>query len=89
MQALFETGHVVTLAIGLMLIEAAAIIWMRRNSAMHVVLTLAAAMLPGVFLLMALHAALTGAGWETVAVWLTASLPAHLFDLYRRLRQAP
>lgn len=44
------------------------------------------ALLPGFCLLMALRAALTGAGWPWIALWVTASLPAHMLDLYRRLR---
>jgi hypothetical protein len=38
------------------------------------------------FLLFALRAALTGAGWIWVCLWITLSLPAHLADLWRRLR---
>lgn len=40
----------------------------------------------GFFLLLALRAALVGAHWTWVAGFLTASLPAHLYDLVRRCR---
>ena len=42
------------------------------------------AALPGLFLLLALRAALTGAGPYWIALWLACSLPAHLADTYRR-----
>jgi O-antigen/teichoic acid export membrane protein len=38
----------------------------------------------GACLLLALRAALTGAGWAWVAAALCAALIAHLFDLVRR-----
>jgi hypothetical protein len=34
--------------------------------------------------LLALRAALTGANWMMIALWLALSLPAHLADLWRR-----
>jgi len=42
------------------------------------------ALLPGALLLIALRAALTGAGWAWVALFVTLSLPAHLADMRRR-----
>jgi hypothetical protein len=44
---------------------------------------------PGACLLLALRAALTGAGWLPVAAWLAVSLPFHLADLARRVRRQP
>ena len=41
---------------------------------------------PAVFIVLALRAALVGAGWEWVALLLALSLPLHLFDLRTRLR---
>lgn len=46
------------------------------------------AILPGAFLLLALRAALAGDGWWWVTLWLAASLPVHLADMWLRLRQA-
>ena len=40
------------------------------------------ALLPGICLILAVRAALHEDGWQAVA-WITASLPAHLFDLAR------
>ena len=42
---------------------------------------------PAMFLVLALKAALIGAGWEVVAVLLALSLPLHLMDLRGRLAQ--
>ena len=39
---------------------------------------------PGVFLLLALRMALTGAGWAWIAVFLAASFPFHIADIVRR-----
>ena len=44
-------------------------------------------LLAGAFLLLALRAALTGASWIPVALWLLAALFAHLVDLVRRWRK--
>lgn len=41
-------------------------------------------LLPGALMLLALRAALTGAGWPWVAAALLLSFPAHLADLARR-----
>jgi hypothetical protein len=41
-------------------------------------------LLPGIFLLMALRAALAGASWPWVPMALTAALIAHLLDLRQR-----
>lgn len=40
-------------------------------------------LLPGALMVVALRAALTGAGWPWVAAALALSLPAHLADLAR------
>jgi hypothetical protein len=42
------------------------------------------AMAPGFFLLLALRAALSGAGWTPILLCLALSFPAHLLDLWRR-----
>lgn len=40
---------------------------------------------PAVFIILALRAALVGAGWEWVALLLALSLPLHLMDLRARI----
>ncbi len=84
MADLFSSGRVVDLALGLMVIEVLAIGLMRRSAAAG--RDVAAAVLPGALVLLALRAALVGAPWTSVAAWLTASLFAHAYDLRRRLR---
>ena len=80
MIAFFATGHAVDLALAVLALELAwLIMWRRRPTARALT-----AALPGACLLLALRAALTGAGWMWVAVWLALSLPAHLADLARR-----
>ena len=80
MSAFFASGHVVDL---ILLVIAAEAVWLavrRRTS-------LIAALIPGVLILLALRAALTGAAWPWIAMWLTLSLPAHLWDMRRRLQR--
>ena len=63
-----------------MLIEATILIMLKRRAPITVLLTI----LPGAVMILALRAALTGAGWQWVAIWLTVSLPLHLADLRHR-----
>jgi hypothetical protein len=44
-------------------------------------------LLPGLFLLLALRAALASAAWPWVPVALTGALFAHVFDLWDRFRR--
>ena len=81
MSAFFASGRVVDLVIAVMITEAVYVGWRRRDRLGEVVL----ALLPGLYLLLALRAALTGAGWQWVAIWITASAPAHILDMRRRL----
>ena len=53
---------------------------LKRRAPTTVLLTI----LPGAAMMLALRAALTGAEWQWVAVWLTVSLPLHLADLRHR-----
>ena len=79
MQPFFTSGHAVDLVLAFMAAEAVALILMKRP-ALTVVLTI----LPGVAMMLALRAAITGAGWQWIAIWLTVSLPLHLADLRHR-----
>jgi hypothetical protein len=83
LQALFSSGRAIDLVLGFMAAEFAILYWLgraRRASPIDLILALA----PGACLLLAVRAALTGAGWMWVAAFLAASLPAHLADLSRR-----
>ncbi|WP_404372821.1 hypothetical protein AB5I39_06795 [Sphingomonas sp. MMS24-J45] len=44
-------------------------------------------LVPGALMMLALRAALTGAGWPWIALALAASFPAHLADIARRPRR--
>lgn len=81
MNEFFTSGTAIDLVLAVVAIEAIVLaIWFRR-------IDLLVALLPGALLMLALRAALTGAGWEWVAILVTASLPAHLWDMRRRLSQ--
>lgn len=79
MTALVASGHAVDIVLAVMLVEA--IVLAARGRPVGAVVL---ALLPGALMLLALRAALTGAGWLWIAVALAASFPAHLLDLRRR-----
>ncbi len=80
--SLFTTGRAIDFALAVMLAEGLWLALGRRRPAFDVLLML----LPGALLMLALRAALTGAGWRIVALWLVLSLPVHLADVWRRGR---
>jgi hypothetical protein len=68
-----------------MLLELAALILLRRKSGSGPsIASLAINMAAGAALLLSLRAALTGARWQMVSVWLLLALFAHLADLKMR-----
>ncbi|TXC71156.1 hypothetical protein FSB78_09495 [Sphingomonas ginsenosidivorax] len=75
---LFATGHAVDIVLAVIGVE---LIWLiaKRAAAVDVVLRLG----PGVLMLLALRAALTGLDWRWIAVPLLLSFPVHLADLAR------
>jgi len=76
----FASGHAVDLVLVFLVLEVVALsLWRRGGFGPAVV-----AVLPGACLLLALRAALTGADWIWIGLWLSLSLPAHLADLIRR-----
>lgn len=80
--ALFASGRAADLLLVVMAIEALYLLGVRRRAWRAV----AGALAPGVLLVLALRAALTGAPWWQVALYLAVSLPVHLADLrWRRL----
>jgi len=85
-EALFTSGRIVDIALALMALEMAGL-WMVarvRNRAFPFA-DLAWNVAAGASLLIALRAALTGAGWPWLALFLTAALVAHIGDVRRRL----
>lgn len=80
--ALFASGRAVDIVLGVLAIEAVWLLMRRRADVLP-------ALLPGALILFAVRGALTGSDWWVVAGWLALSLPAHLYDLRRRLTSAP
>lgn len=87
MAELFASGLVLDVIVGLVLLEAALLIGYRRltgrGPAPREVLP---NLVAGLFLMLAVRAALVDATWTWVAFWLLAGLFAHLFDLALRWR---
>ena len=84
---LVRSGRIAEIALALIVIEAIVVSRIRtRHGRAALDVGLIAHLAAGGFLLLALRAALTGTGWETVAAWLFGGLVAHLVDLGARLR---
>lgn len=81
LQAFYESGRAVDFVIAVVLVEVLIFALLRRWA---VVLGL----IPGLCLLLALRAAVAGSGWQMVALWVAASLPAHMIDLSLRTRRS-
>lgn len=75
----FASGRAVDLVLAFIALELAVLVALGRSR-----ITLLLATLPGAAMLLALRAALTGASWHWVALWLTVSLPLHFADLRHR-----
>lgn len=82
----FASGGIVNVIFVFMFVEGLALMAFHRLTgyglAAGQILSL---MLPGMFLLMALKAALGAAPWPVIACWLLAALIAHLGDVWVRL----
>ncbi len=77
---LFSRGHAVDMVLLVMLAELAALTAFRGWPFMTALFRL----LPGVLMMLALRAALTGSDWRWIALPLAMSFPVHLADLRRR-----
>jgi hypothetical protein len=83
----FADGTVADLILLFMLLEGIVLaVYRQRTGRGMTLFDLAAMLLAGAFLLLALRAALIGASWSWIAVWLVGALVAHLVDLIRRWR---
>lgn len=83
--AWIESGRIVDLILALVVLEALGLAWWLRGRGG--VLPLAPTLVAGACLLVALRAALAGAGWAWIAAALAGALAAHLADLGIRLRR--
>ncbi|HET7797283.1 hypothetical protein [Nevskia sp.] len=87
MEHFFASGRVVDLVLFVMLAEAVLLISLHQLKARGPApVDLIVNLLSGFCLLLALRAALSGAGWHWIALALTGSLIGHLADLRRRWR---
>lgn len=86
LEALFASGRIADIALALMLAETA-LVWLycRARGRPVAIADLAWHAAAGAGLLLALRAALTGAGWMWVTAFLSLALAAHIGDLRRRL----
>lgn len=85
MGELFASGRAVDLVLAFVAVEALVLALHRRHTGRGLPpADLAALLLPGVGLLLALRAALVGAWWGWTALALLAALLAHLADVGRR-----
>lgn len=84
--ALISSGAIAWIALGVLLVESVVVLGMARSRATRV--SLLANGLSGACLILALRAALTGAGALPVAVWLGLGFVAHLADVAMRLRRS-
>jgi uncharacterized membrane protein (UPF0136 family) len=82
LQSLVESGRAIDIALAVLFVELIVLGVMRKRSAWPLIVGL----VPGLCLMMAVRAALTGASWQLVALWVAVSLPLHLVDLRYRLK---
>ena len=83
MAAFFASGHAVDLVL-LVIAAEFAFLSLRRAGGSGALLDRVLALMPGICMLLALRASLTGAPWPWIAGALAASFPFHLADLARR-----
>ena len=83
----FTSGLAVDVILTLIVAEFAVLAWLGRRHGLSSLTDAFFALAPGACLLLALRSALHGGPWTGVALWLTAALPAHLGDLWRRNRR--
>lgn len=84
MNAFLASGQAVDCILAVLVLEVLLVsLWRGKRGAGHRLLSMIIAALPGC-LLLALQAALSGAGPMWVGIWLALSFPTHLADLWRR-----
>ena len=86
MQEFLLSGRAVDLVLLVIAAEFVGLLALRRKVWQRAALDLFFALMPGVFLLVALRLALTGAEWHWIALAVAASFPFHITDLVRRRR---
>ncbi|XBQ17002.1 MAG: hypothetical protein ABL308_03790 [Oceanicaulis sp.] len=87
-EGLFASGRIIDLILILVLAEAALLALVRPLRGSMRLIDIASLLLPGVMLMLAVRAALTGAPYTMTAAVLAAAFAFHLLDVARR-RKAP
>lgn len=85
----WASGQLVDVALAAIVIEAVVLVALRARTGRGMrVADVIGQLLAGAFLLAAVRSAVTGAPAEQTLLLMSASFPAHLFDLSRRARRA-
>jgi hypothetical protein len=85
--ALLANGRIADIVLAVMIAEAVALLLASRFGRIGMSCSqVAAALLPGFFIVLALRAALVQANWSWIALALLGALVAHLVDMRQRLR---
>ena len=84
MEDFILSGQAIDLVLLVIAVEFVGLLFLRRKSWRRAGPDLFLALMPGVLLLVALRLALTGSGWEWIALAVAASFPFHIADLVRR-----
>lgn len=82
----FASGRAIDLVLLVIGLEVVVLFGWKKRSGLSP-LDVVGQLLSGTFLLLALRCALTGADYRLTALFVSASFPAHLFDLMRRARR--
>lgn len=89
-KSLFASGRIVDIMLAFVVLEWLALgAWRGFRGTGLSMIGATMMLVPGTCLMLGLRAALTGASWQVIAVFLIASLFAHLADLAIRLRHTP
>lgn len=89
MAELFASGRIVDFILALLAIEGVALTLFHRRTGRGIAPgNLLGFLFSGLFLLLALRAALVGAWWGWISLSLAAALLAHLIDLKQRWKNA-
>jgi len=85
-ESLFRSGHIADVVIAVMVLEALVLaVAARARSRIWSLSAMLAGLLPGLFLVLALRAALVQASPLWIAAALSAALVTHLLDMHLRL----
>jgi ABC-type amino acid transport system permease subunit len=87
MEALFASGRIIDLILLLVVLEAAVLAAFPRLRGAMTMVDVAALLAPGVMLMLAVRAALSGAPHTITAAVLAAAFAFHILDVTRRRRK--